>query len=170
MSLIFLTYVGYAMKLFDLPIVKIPLLNVSSDPLDVLVVGLALRMKQLARTNAEFMELVYDRKFCLQIAHDGGMARQIMVDHGKISTQAGQTIPADFILQFADSELGIKTLLKGDPTAFITGMQTGSIKMEGDFALLVWFNQVAKLIPPHIPEPVKTTLQRLAQRIKNKRS
>ena len=68
---------------------------------------------------------------------------------------SGSEEKADFVLQFADSEQGVKTLMKGDPTAFMTGMQNGTIKMEGDFSLLVWFNQAAKLIPPKIPKPVK---------------
>ena len=69
------------------------------------------------------------------------MARQFVINHGQVETVSGSAEKADFILQFADSEQGVKTLLKGDPTAFMTGMQNGSIKMEGDFGLLVWFNR-----------------------------
>ena len=69
-------------------------------------------------------------------------------------------------MQFADSEQGVKTLLKGDPTAFMTGMQDGSIKMEGDFSLLVWFNQAAKLIPPKLPKPVKDKVRQARAFIK----
>nr|WP_265597078.1 hypothetical protein [Acinetobacter baumannii] len=83
-------------------------------------------------------------------------------------TVAGSPEKADFILQFADSEQGVKTLLKGDPTAFMTGMQDGSIKMEGDFSLLVWFNQAAKLIPPKLPKPVKDKVRQARAFIKEK--
>ena len=58
-------------------------------------------------------------------------------------------------------------MIKGDPTAFMTGMQDGSIKMEGDFSLLVWFNQVAKLIPPKLPKPVKDKVRQARAFIKN---
>ena len=71
-------------------------------------------------------------------------------------------------MQFADSEQGVKTLMKGDPTAFMTGMQNGSIKMEGDFGLLVWFNQVAKLIPPKLPKPIKEKLKAARRFLKEK--
>ena len=81
---------------------------------------------------------------------------------------AGHPEQADFILQFADSEQAVKTLMKGDPTAFMTGMQNGSIKMEGDFGLLVWFNQAAKLIPPKLPKPVKEKLKQARLFIKQK--
>lgn len=156
------------MKLSALPVVKLPLVDVSTDPLDLLVVGLALRMKQLARTSPKFIEMTDDRAFRIQIGTDLGFARQIIVNHGQIETVAGHPEQADFILQFADSEQAVKTLMKGDPTAFMTGMQNGSIKMEGDFGLLVWFNQAAKLIPPKLPKPVKEKLKQARLFIKQK--
>ena len=124
--------------------------------------GLALRMKQLARTSPKFIELVHDREFRIQIGTDLGLARQIIVNRGKIDTVAGSPEKADFILQFASSEQGVKTLVKGDPTAFMTGMQ------EGDFSLLVWFNQAAKLIPPKLPKPVKEKIRQARAFIKQK--
>ena len=156
------------MKLSALPVVKLPLVDVSTDPLDLLVVGLALRMKQLARTSPKFIEMTHDRAFRIQIGTDLGFARQIIVNHGQIETVAGHPEQADFILQFADSEQAVKTLMKGDPTAFMTGMQNGSIKMEGDFGLLVWFNQAAKLIPPKLPKSVKEKLKQARLFIKQK--
>ena len=156
------------MKLSAIPVVKLPLVDVSTDPLDLLVAGLALRMKQLARTSPKFIELTHDRQFRIEIGTDTGVARQIIVNNGQIESVAGNAEKADFILQFADSEQGVKTLVKGDPSAFMTGMQNGSIKMEGDFSLLVWFNQVAKLIPPKVPKPVKEKIALARQFLKEK--
>ena len=51
------------MKLSSLPVIQLPIVDVSTDPLDLLVAGLALRMKQLARTSPKFIELVHDREF-----------------------------------------------------------------------------------------------------------
>ncbi|WP_297926582.1 SCP-2 sterol transfer family protein [uncultured Agitococcus sp.] len=147
------------MKLSSLPVVKLPIVDLSTDPLDLLVAGLALRMKQLARTSPKFIELVHDREFRIQIGTDLGLARQIIVNRGKIDTVAGSPEKADFILQFASSEQGVKTLVKGDPTAFMTGMQDGSIKMEGDFGLLMWFNNAAKYLQPDIPKPVRKAVK-----------
>lgn len=156
------------MKLSLIPVVKLPLVDVSTDPLDLLVAGLALRMKQLARTSPKFIESIYERNFRIQIGTDLGVARQIVIQNGQIETVSGSETPADFILQFADSEQGVKTLVKGDPTAFMTGMQNGTIKMEGDFSLLVWFNQVAKLIPPKVTKPVKEKIKLARAFIKEK--
>lgn len=156
------------MKLSSIPVVKLPLIDVSTDPLDLLVAGLVLRMKQLSRTNPKFIELVHERQFRIQIGTSLGVARQIIVDHGHISTAAGNEQPADFTLQFADSEQGVKTLIKGDASLFMAGMKDGTIKMEGDFGLLVWFNQAAKLIPPKLPKPVKEKIVLARKFIKDK--
>lgn len=156
------------MKLSSIPIVKLPLVDLSTDPLDLLLMGLALRMKQLARTSPKFVELTHDRQFRIQIGTEQGMARQFVINQGQVETVSGSAEKADFILQFADSEQGVKTLLKGDPSAFMTGMQNGSIKMEGDFGLLVWFNQVAKLLPPKLPKPVKEKVKMARQFVKEK--
>ena len=73
------------MKLSSLPVIQLPIVDVSTDPLDLLVTGLALRMKQLARTSPKFIELVHDREFRIQIGTDLGLARQIIVvNRGKL--------------------------------------------------------------------------------------
>ena len=156
------------MKLSSIPVVKLPIVDASTDPLDLMVLGLALRMKQLARTSPKFVELTHDRQFRIQMRTDLGVARQIVVNNGQIDTVSGDEQKADFILQFADSEQGVKTLIKGDPSAFMTGMQNGTIKMEGDFSLLVWFNQVARLIPPKVPKSVKDKIKIARQFLKDK--
>ena len=156
------------MKLSSIPVVKLPIVDASTDPLDLMVLGLALRMKQLARTSPKFIELTHDRQFRIQIGTDLGVARQILVNNGQIDTVSGDAQKADFILQFANSEQGVKTLIKGDPSAFMTGMQNGTIKMEGDFSLLVWFNQVARLIPPKVPKSVKGKIKVARQFLKDK--
>ncbi|MFT4020414.1 MAG: SCP-2 sterol transfer family protein [Acinetobacter sp.] len=156
------------MNLSAIPVVQLPVVNVSTDPLDLLVVGIVLRMKQLAKTNPKFIELAHDRQIRIQISTDAGFARQIIVNQGQVETVAGQPQPADFTLQFKDSDQGVKTLIKGDPSAFMTGMQEGSIKMEGDFSLLVWFNKVARLLPPKLPQPVQQKVQQARELIRAK--
>ena len=77
------------MKFPKLPVVKLPLVDVSTDPLDLLVSGLVLRMKQLARSNPKFIDLIQERQFRLEIATQQGMVRQIVVEHGRVSTVSG---------------------------------------------------------------------------------
>lgn len=153
------------MKFPTFPVVKLPLIDVSTDPLDLLIAGLVVRMKQMSRSNPKFIELIQARQFRLEIATDQGMARQILVNHGEISTVSGRPEAADFVLQFASSEQAVKTLVKGDTSAIMSGVQSGSIKMEGDFSLLVWLNQAAKLV---VPKQVKSKIKQVRRLIKDK--
>jgi hypothetical protein len=43
--------------------------------------------------------------------------------------------------------------------AFMKGMQAGDIKMEGDFGLLMWFNNAAKFLQPDVPKPVRQAVK-----------
>ncbi len=153
------------MKFPPLPVVKLPFVDVSTDPLDLLVSALVLRMKQMARRQPKFIELIQDRQFRLEIGTQNGMARQIVVNHGEISTVSGNTQAADFVLQFETSEQAIKTLLKGDSSAIMAGVQNGSIKMEGDFSLLVWLNRTAQLV---VPKDVRTKIKQARRLVREK--
>ncbi|WP_407409680.1 SCP-2 sterol transfer family protein [Acinetobacter sp.] len=153
------------MKFPKLPVVKLPLVDVSTDPLDLLVSGLVLRMKQLARSNPKFIDLIQERQFRLEIATQQGMVRQIVVDHGSVSTVSGRQAAADFVLEFENSEQAVKTLIKGDTSAIMSGVQNGSIKMEGDFSLLVWLSRSAQLV---VPKQVKTKVKQVRRLIQQK--
>jgi hypothetical protein len=52
----------------------------------------------------------------------------------------------------------------------MTGMQSGKIQMEGDFSLLMWFNQAAKLLAPNLPKPVVNTIKQAQRFIKDKKA
>lgn len=156
------------MKLSSIPVIKLPIVDVTTDPLDLLVAGLALRMKQLSRTHPKFIELIHEKSIRLQIGTQSGFARQIVIHEGGVETVSGQDQTADLAITFTDSEQGVKTLLKGDPTALMMGIQEGTIKVEGDYSLLMWFNRVAKLIPPHVPKSVQEKVKLARQFVKEK--
>ncbi len=163
------TIIGLSrMNLSRIPVVKLPIINLTTDPLDVLVAAIVLRMKQLAKTNPKFIELSHDRQIRLQISTQAGMSRQIIVNEGKIDTAVGTPQLADLVLTFKDSDHGVKTLMKGEPSAFMTGIQDGSIKMEGDFSLLVWFSKVARLLPPKLPSALDSKVKRVRAFIRKK--
>lgn len=143
------------MNLSAIPVVKLPLVNVSTDPLDLTTVGMVLRMKQLAKTSPKFIELVHDRQLKIQICAENGMARQIIINKDKVDSEPGLNKDADFTLIFKDSDYGVKTLLKGDPSAFIAGIKDGSIKIDGDQSILVWFSKLMRLLPPKLPKNVE---------------
>lgn len=158
-----------SLSLKSLPVVKLPIINVHTDPLDILLFALGLRMQQLSKTNAQFIELLHGRQFTLQIEAKDSIARHFIIQNEKVSSVSGASTKPDFLLRFSDSLTAVKILMKGDPTAFMTGMQTGAIQMEGDFSLLMWFNQAAKLIVPTIPKPVQQKIKQAQRLLKKKK-
>jgi hypothetical protein len=137
-----------------IPVVQLPLLNLSTHPFDLLLAGIGIRMMQLARTNKPFQALLVDRNFVMQIESQDGIARNFTIANGQVKMASGYAPKADFTLRFRDGNQAIKILSQGKPAAFMAGMQDGSVQMEGDFSLLMWFNQVSKMIVPKIPKPI----------------
>lgn len=158
------------MKLSQIPVIKLPVVNLSTDPLDLMLAGLGVRMQQLAYTSEAFKNSIQGKDFVLQIESLDGIARHYVVKNGKVCHRGGTSNKPDFSLRFKDSQTGVNTLIKGDPAAFMTGMQTGAIQMEGDFSLLMWFNQVAKLLAPNIPKPVLQKIKQVRHFVDEKRA
>lgn len=143
--------------------IKIPVINVKTNPLDALLAGLGLRFTQLAKTSDDFKKLLADRAFTIQIgseasSQDGGIQRHYKVSHGSFSQHFGYATKPDLTMTFKDSATGVKILTKGDPTAFMVAVQAGELKMEGDYSLLMWFGKAAKLVVPQIPAEAKQYL------------
>ena len=137
-----------------IPVVQLPLLNLSTHPFDLLLAAIGVRMMQLAHTNKPFQALIADRHFVMQIESKDGIARNFTIANGHVTMASGHAPKADFTLRFRDGHQAIKILTQGKPAAFMVGMQDGSVQMEGDFSLLMWFNQASKMIVPTIPKPV----------------
>ena len=122
----------------------------------LLLLFIATRMRFLSANHAGFMALLYNRKFVIQFQTAGGeVIRYFSVKNGHVYSRAKAHSKPDFTLTFADAEYAVKTLSKGSPMAFMKGMQEGKIKMEGDFSLLMWFNNAAKYLQPKVPRPIR---------------
>lgn len=141
---------------------SLPKPNVKSDPLDVLLFAIGLRLSQLAKMGDDsFKKLLENREFTIQLGSETEeVYRYYHVNHGKFSQSEGKAENPALTILFKDSMTGVKLLTKGDATAFMIGIQNGDLKMSGDFSLLMWFNQIAKHIVPKIPEQFKPVIEK----------
>lgn len=137
------------------------LTQIKSDPLDVLLFAVGLRLTQLAKTGDDkFKGLLENRNFTIQLGSDAEQtSRYYQINNGTFSQHAGPAKEPTLTITFKDSMTGVKLLTKGEATAFMTGIQNGDLKMSGDYSLLMWFNQVAKFIVPKVPEPLKPVVE-----------
>ncbi len=121
--------------------------------LKMLLWYMARRMELLARTHPEFIARLHGRDFTLQISSDEGTQRFFRVRHNRVvSRNAAHSTPS-MTLHFASDEIGFNVLSSSDKAAFMTAMQTGDVKVIGDFSLLMWFMSIAPYMRPHRRKP-----------------
>lgn len=135
--------------------------NVKSDPLDVLLFTIGLRLSYLAKSgDSKFKSLLENRNFSIQLGSDTEQVyRTFSVNNGYFTQVADKLDEPNLTITFKDSMTGVKLLTKGDATAFMVGIQNGDLKMAGDYSLLMWFNQVAKFIVPKMPEKLQPVVE-----------
>ncbi len=112
---------------------------------------LGLRMAWLGRNNPKFRELLVAKDIVLQFqTRDGRIARHYIVRHDKVTPVAGRHSAPTTVLNFRDAAYAAGVLMSGgkDPMAFMKGVQSKDIVIEGDMAILMWFMAVGKYLPP----------------------
>lgn len=140
----------------------VPVLNIKSDPLDVLLAVIGYRLSMLADSdNEEFKALLDDKKVTIEIASEAAdVARYYQFDNGQFSQHSGHADSADLTINFKDSMTGVKLLTKGSLPDFMTAVQEKKLSIEGDYSLMMWFNKLSKHIVPTIPEELQPHLDR----------
>lgn len=133
---------------------------------ELLLLFMAGRMQYLSHHHAGFMALLHNKDFVIQLqTFDATTVRYFSIKHRGVRSHGQMHAKPDFVLSFKDADYAVKTLSKANPMAFMKGMQAGDIKMEGDFGLLMWFNNAAKYLQPDVPKPVRQAVKWLkAQR------
>lgn len=141
---------------------RIPIVQVQTNPLDVLLFGLGYRLAHLAKTaqHDDFNRLIAQKNVVLQWSSKDGLARFYTFANGTIQQTQGKAETADLLIDFKDSMRGAKILAKADAAALMQAIQDGDVVITGDYKLLLWFVGLVK-IATQIPEPYKQHLSTL---------
>lgn len=137
-------------------------LNVKSNPLDVLLAAVGYRLSMLAKSDdPNIQQILQDRQVTIELGSEADdIARYYVFDNGSFKQHSGKADEPSLRIDFKDSMTGVKLLTGGDVAAFMTAIQDKNLKMEGDYSLLMWFNQLAKHIVPAVPEELKPLLEK----------
>ncbi len=140
----------------------IPVLDIKSDPLDVLLAVVGYRLSMLADgDNEDIKKLLADRNVTIEISSiEANIARYFSFEDGEFTQRSGHADKPDLSIDFKDSMTGVKLLTKGSLPAFMTAVQEGNLSIEGDYSLMMWFNKLAKHIVPTVPEEYKPYIQK----------
>ncbi len=119
--------------------------------LKMLLWYMARRMELLARTHPEFIGRLHGRDFTIQISSEDGTARYFRIHHNRVVSRNHAHSTPTMTMHFADDDKGFAILTAVDKNAFMAAVQTGDVKVSGDFALLMWFMSISRFLRPGGP-------------------
>jgi hypothetical protein len=107
-------------------------------------------MAKASRTNAEFQKQLEGRDMVFQLhTLDGKVARHFVVKDQRISSKRGPASEPAFALGFKDAAYGFATMsAKNKQLAFMQGIQNKDIQIQGNPALVIWFQGLTKYLMP----------------------
>lgn len=103
-------------------------------------------MAKASRTNAEFQQQLEGKELVFQLhTLDGKLARHYRIKDQRVSSHAGVASEPAFAIGFLDAAYGFATLTaKNKQLAFMQGIQNKDIQIQGNPALVIWFQGLLK--------------------------
>ncbi len=107
-------------------------------------------MAKASRDNPAFQQQLQGRDLVFQLhTLDGKIARHFIVKNQRVHSQRGSVAQPDFALGFKDGAYGFATMsAKNKQLAFMQGIQNKDIQIQGNPALVIWFQGLTKYLKP----------------------
>lgn len=109
---------------------------------------MARRMELLARTHPEFIAKLHGRDFVIQISSAEGTHRFFRIRHNRVVSRNSLYATPSITLRFISDDDGFRILTSVDKNVFMTALQAQEVKVEGDYALLMWFMGISRFLRP----------------------
>nr|WP_312969219.1 helicase [Pseudomonas sp.] len=107
-------------------------------------------MAKASRDNPAFRQQLEGRDLVFQLhTLDGKVARHFIVDNQRITSKRGTASEPAFAIGFKDGAYGYATLTaQNKQLAFMQGIQNKDIQIQGNPALVIWFQGLTKYLRP----------------------
>lgn len=111
---------------------------------------MARMLVKASKVNPRMQEQLAGKELCFSLLTlDAKVARSFHVRDGRISSHAGLTDSPTFTMGFRDAAFGYSVMTaKNKQLAFMQGIQSKDIKIEGDTAQVMWFQGLFKYAKP----------------------
>ena len=111
---------------------------------------LGLMMGKASRTNPAFQQQLGDKDLAFQLQTlDGKVARHYRIKDQRVTSHAGVAREPAFAIGFKDALYGFATMnAKNKQLAFMQGIQNKDIQIQGNPALVIWFQGLTKYLMP----------------------
>lgn len=107
-------------------------------------------MAKASRENPAFQQQLEGRDLVFQLhTLDGKLARHFIVKNQRVTSKRGPTEAPAFAIGFKDAAYGFATMTaKNKQLAFMQGIQDKAIQIQGNPALVMWFQGLTKYLMP----------------------
>ncbi|HEY1028083.1 MAG TPA: helicase [Pseudomonas sp.] len=107
-------------------------------------------MAKASRENPAFRQQLEGRDMVFQLhTLDGKVARHFIVSNQRVSSRRGVASEPAFAIGFKDAAYGFATMTaKNKQLAFMQGIQNKDIQIQGNPALVMWFQGLTKYLMP----------------------
>ncbi|MHA6491627.1 helicase [Pseudomonas borbori] len=107
-------------------------------------------MAKASRENPAFQEQLVNRDMVFQLhTLDSKVARHFIVKDQRITSKRGTVDAPAFAIGFKDGAYGFATMnAKNKQLAFMQGIQNKDIQIQGNPALVMWFQGLTKYLMP----------------------
>lgn len=107
-------------------------------------------MAKASRDNPVFRQQLEGRDLVFQLhTLDGKVARHFIVENQRITSKRGLASAPAFAIGFKDGAYGYATLTaQNKQLAFMQGIQNKDIQIQGNPALVIWFQGLTKYLRP----------------------
>ncbi|MCY1286196.1 hypothetical protein D3C76_363720 [compost metagenome] len=108
------------------------------------------RMAKASRDNAAFREQLEGKDLVFQLhTLDGRIARHFIVRDQRVRARSGRHPQPAFAIGFRDGASGFAMMTAKNPQlSFMQGIQDKSIQIQGNPALVIWFQGLVKHLRP----------------------
>ncbi len=115
--------------------------------LKLLLYLLAKLIIRASKKNDLIKKMTASKKVVFQIKTENGKtARHFILNQGEFQSAPTTHNAPDFSIIFADDKYGFSVLTSKDKKAFLNGILEKKIKIEGDFSLVIWFQNLIGLL------------------------
>lgn len=107
-------------------------------------------MAKASRINAEFQQQLEGKELVFQLhTLDGKVARHYRIKDKRVTSHTGAAREPAFAIGFKDAVYGFATMnAKNKQLAFMQGIQNKEIQIQGNPALVIWFQGLLKHVVP----------------------
>jgi 3-hydroxyisobutyrate dehydrogenase len=126
----------------------------------LLLLLLAKLMKRASKKNEMFKKIAASKNVSFEIrTQDGKTARHFILNQGNFQSEPTKHHAPHFSIVFSDNHYGFSVLTSKDKQAFINGILDKKISIEGDFTLVIWFQNLVSLLKKQknaVPDHLRT--------------